>query len=312
MAAQRIGKQHGDGVSLFARGAAGHPHAKLAARLLLQAQLAYGLAQHFKGVAITKECGHRNQNIARQLFQLVGVGLYPGQIAGQIPVAGGDFAAADASGQRAGFVTRKIKLQVFAHQGQQTLQKVGRRRFAVGFAGQHAKQLGQALGDFFGGENVIHHTSLDGRARHAVIFGGFRLLRQSKAACCLDSAQARYAVRAGAGQNHTDGGFAFFCRQRNQKLVHRGFGHHFGWGSHQLQSPFFDQGVMVGGHHINYPRLWHIAMRYFTHGERGFPAEDFHHHAAVGGRQMLQDHIGTGRIRTQVRHQLGECFQAAG
>jgi len=58
------------------------------------------------------------------------------------------------------------------------------------------------------------------------------------------------------------------------------------------------------------PGARHLALGRLLDEERRFAGEDLDHHAAIGGRQMLQDDIGARQIGFQAPDQLRDRLEA--
>jgi hypothetical protein len=80
--------------------------------------------------------------------------------------------------------------------------------------------IGDELGGHLGrGQFVVHKPRGDGAARHAVVFGGLRVLGHNHAALALDGPHPQGAVAAGAREHHADGPLALVMGQRPEKEV---------------------------------------------------------------------------------------------
>ena len=71
--AEHLAHHHGDGVSLFAGGTAGHPHPQGRAIPRLLKFVTQPRRQPFEGGRITKEGSHRYQQVAHQGRRLLGI-----------------------------------------------------------------------------------------------------------------------------------------------------------------------------------------------------------------------------------------------
>ncbi len=71
------------------------------------------------------------------------------------------------------------------------------------------------------GKHMIDPACLDGAARHAVVAGFLRLLRDDEPRLLLDRFQSEAAVGAGAGQDHADRARAVVVGQRMQQEIER-------------------------------------------------------------------------------------------
>ena len=81
--------------------------------------------------------------------------------------------------------------------------------------------FGENLGNLRYWEHEVDGAGRDRAARHAVILGLVRILRDDESALLLDRLQPQAAVAAGSRQDHADRAFAKFFRQRAQEEVER-------------------------------------------------------------------------------------------
>ncbi len=301
--AEHIGEQHADRIRFLATRAPRDPDPDFTTGRLARADLLNPAPKCLESFAIAEKRGNRNQDVARQQIELARGLFHPIKISRQVATTGGDLAPAHPSHQGTDLVAGKIEPQVLAQPGKQPRERVRWR--VLGILGSGRQQLRQPGRDFLGGQDMVHDPRLDGRARHAVIFRRFRLLRQRETARRLNRAQAGGAIRTGSRQDDPDRGFALLGRQRDQKLVDRRLGHDLGRRRHQLQPPFLQQRVGIGWHHIERAGSRLIALTRLLDRQRGLAAKDFHHHAAVRRRQMLKHDIRAWQIGLQVANQLG-------
>ena len=77
------------------------------------------------------------------------------------------------------------------------------------------------FGDLFGREHEVHASGGDGAARHTVVPGGFRFLREGDPILGLDRFQPQRAVGGRARKDDADGARALIFRQRLQESVYR-------------------------------------------------------------------------------------------
>ena len=82
--------------------------------------------------------------------------------------------------------------------------------------------VGDELGRHLGRrQHVVHQAGGDGAARHAVVLGGFGVLRHDHAALALDRPHAQGAVAAGAGEHDADGPLVLVLGQGAEEEVDR-------------------------------------------------------------------------------------------
>ena len=110
----------------------------------------------------------------------------------------------DASLDRAAFIVVKINPCLPSQNGENlfefpVLREVGRRSLTHGPASDVGltADAQQFLGDFWRVQDEIHTAGGDGAARHAVVFGGPRILDQVHSAMAVNRLQAQGAVRTG-------------------------------------------------------------------------------------------------------------------
>ena len=189
------------------------------------------LLQDLEGFRVAEETGHVDQDVLiqvlhfrRVLAQILRVLLQPVQLVQ-------DHAAPDAASQRVGLVQTEVNARRPPQQRQNFVEAVLdrglRRLFRAGFGGfgggdvRMAADAREFFGDLFGREREVHAPGGDGAARHTVVLGGFRFLREGDPALGLNRFQPQRAVGGRARKDDADGACALIFRQRLQESVYR-------------------------------------------------------------------------------------------
>ena len=224
--AQAVQHQHGQGVGLFAGGAARHPDANGFVVVFAGHQRRNHVGfQRFPGFGVAEEFGHANEQVAKQRVHLAGVALEQGGVVGVAQHAVHAHAALNAPAQRAAFVARKVVTALGLDGFEHVLQRLGLRAFHGHFFGAAgigvAGVAGQHLGHAFDRQHVVGHTRGQCAAGHAVKLGRGRVLHQHQAAVGRNGFKAQGAVAAGAREHDTNGPGPPVCAQRIEKMVNR-------------------------------------------------------------------------------------------
>jgi hypothetical protein len=173
----------------------------------------------------------------------------------------------------------------------------------------HCRELGA---DPFRRQHQIDHAGGDSGARHAVVLGGVRLLRQGNAAGRLDVADAERAVRSGPGKNHADRARAGrFGKGREERVNWRVLRPVVGtW--LEVQPRARDPHLHVRRDHVDAVRLHLQVVGHLDHRHRRVRRQQGRQGAVVLRRQVLHEDDGKAGIRGHPLQQLDERFEAAG
>ena len=163
---------------------------------------------------------------------------------------------------------------------------------------RRAPQFRQLLRHLGSRQHQVDHTGLDGGARHAVVLGVVRGLRQGHAALFLDPRQAHRTVGTGARQHHAEGVVLVHVGQVTEEQVD---GHMVAASAVGRSDA---QVAVVGGKTVG--RRNHIDMVAFDRHRLGDLA---HRHR----RGFLDDPVGHALVvGRQVQHHHKSCTAIAG
>ena len=199
-------QQDGDGIGLFAGGAAGHPDADATARRFVRKQFGNDLrGEHLEGIRVAEKIRHANQKITKQRFHLGRRLLQVFHVAVDPLDLVHRHAPFDAAVNGAGLVLRKVVAGLGAHQHENLFQRIfglrlgGRSAAGLRWLAKRVVGIGHQLGRHLGRCHlVVHQARAKRAARHAVKLARRRDLRHDHATAALDGAHAQRAVAAGA------------------------------------------------------------------------------------------------------------------
>ena len=151
-------------------------------------------------------------------------------------------------------------------------------------------------------KDKINRARRNRAARHAVIGGLTRLLRDHQPAFLLHGLQPKAAIGARSRQDHTDGARTAVLRQRIQQKVE--------WQPRpvarlrlrEVQRAVADGQIGSRGNHIDVIGLDRHAVGCLLHRHRGMAGQQIDHHAFVCGVEMLdqdESHAVAGCQRAQ-------------
>ena len=186
-AAERFGKEHRVRIRLFARRAAGHPHANLLVMLLAFEDRRHDVApDRFERVAVAKEIRHADQHVAQQVRRFLGVFVDEVPVSAQVRERVDLHATLDAPQHRRALVVMEVVAGAGAQRGEDPAQQVlgvlggaargGDQGACVGEVGQPdgarvAPQLDQLLRHRRDREHEVGLPRRDRALRHFVVFG---------------------------------------------------------------------------------------------------------------------------------------------
>ena len=290
-------EQDGDGVGLLAGGAAGHPDAddrtvgpcpRRAAECRALWRAAHASGSRKKLVTPIRRSRKRASASAGVSLQIAHVLVQPLDLMnGHAPLHPSD--------DRALLVLREVvpvcarsRTKIFFRASSALVveAETGRGARAEG-VGDVGDQLGRHLGRR---QHVVHQTGGDGAARHAVVLGGFRVLRHRHAALALDRAQPQGAVAAGAREHDADGPFVLVLGQRAEEEVDRQALAAWRGGLEELQLPVQEGHVAVGRDDVGAVGLHRHPVRDLEHLHAGVALDQVGEDALVVGGQVLHQH----------------------
>ena len=147
-------------------------------------------------------------------------------------------------------------------------------------------------------EHEVDGAGHDRAARHAVILGLARLLRDDEPALRLDRLQPETAVAAGSREDHADRAFAEFVRQRAQEKVERQARAVTLARLRQAKGAGADREIGAGRDEIDMLGLERHAVRRLLDRQRRMAGQQIDHHACMRRIEMLdqnKSHSGAGR-----------------
>ena len=177
------------------------------------------------------------------------------------------------------------------------------------------RDVGDELGRHLGRrQHIVHQAGGDGAARHAVVFGGFGVLRHRHAAFALDRPHPLGAVTAGAREHDADGPLALVLGQGAEEEVNRQTMAARRGGFQQLQRAVEKGHVPVRRDDVGAVGLDRHAVRDFEDLHAGIALDQFGEDALVVRGQVLhQDkgHAGIG-VGGHAGKEGFECRQPPG
>ncbi len=318
-AVEGLQEADGDRIDLLARRASRHPDPDRLFRGAPREQPREHVpGQDLEGLRIAEERGDVDQQVLVQGLDLLGVAL---EVCGVIlePFDLEQRHAPPGAAQqsrllvevevvaRGGLHQREDRVEAAALGFERPCVRIARLA-EIGAAGQARDFHGDALGR----QDGVDAARRDGAARHGVIPGGQRVLREAEAAGGLDRLESQGAVGAGAGEDHADGIAGLDLRQRAEEEIDR---HVLARGyrpRQELQVSVPDRHVHVGRDDVDVVGLDAHAVQRLGNRHRGRAGEEGRQDALVGRGQVLHEHKRRAGVRGQVLQQLPEGLEAAG
>ena len=295
----------GQGVDLFAGGAAGHPDTdgRIRGPILHQGREDRVL-QFVEDVRVPEKGGDIDEDVGIQGGNLLGVVFEIGQIVGEDIDLAQSHAAEGAAPDSAVLIEGEVHPGGAFEEVENLAEDALLRRFqdflGAGTDKRMPGEAGQLLSDAFGREDKVDAAGVYGTLGHTGVLGRAFILGEGEAPGLFDGLHTLDPVRGGAGEDDPDGLAALFCRQGGQEDVHRqvaALGH---IPISQVQGPIPDFHHLPGGQDIDVIGLRLRAVQDFRHRQHGGLAEDLGQHAVLLGRQMLQQDKGHARVFGQV------------
>jgi hypothetical protein len=191
-----------EGVRLLAGGASGDPGADGGRLIPLREQPGKDLGfERFVRLGVAEEAGDRDQHVLVEGAQLLLVGLHEADVVLDPRDLVQRHAPLDAAIDGCGLVAGKIVAERRADEDEQLAELVLDVRRALGFLRcrpQHPRELGdprQLLSDLLRRQAEVGGAAGERAPRHAVVFGGRRVLDEGDPPGRLDRLQAEGAVR---------------------------------------------------------------------------------------------------------------------
>ena len=258
------------------------------------------LGQRGKGIRIAEEPRDVDEKIAEEGFDFVGRFVEVGDVGFEAVDLVEPHAPLDAAVDRARFVEREIVAGLGAEKDENFLQgilRLGRGHgLEAGTAGEVLGVSDQLGRHFRRRHHIIDQACGNGAVRHAVEFGGFRILRHDHAVFALDGAHAERAVGAGAGQNDADGALALVLGEGAEEKIDGQALSARGRGFEELQRSIEQRHVVAGRDDVGAIRLHHHAVGHFMHRHARAPLDDFAEDAFVVRSEVLDEDESHARI----------------
>ena len=308
---ERLFEHDGQGISLFPRGATGHPRAQRLVGHAAGEQRGNGrFGQLLPGGGVAKKIRHADQQFPKQQIQLLRILLQVADISRHLFDLVKAHAALDPAIQRVPFVKSKVVARVGAQQNdhlfQRALRLVFQHRFRPGEE-RGALQIGEDFPrQLFRPGHDIRQPRVNRAARHGVEFGRRRLLHQHHAGFFLDGAQPQRAIRAHAGKNHAHAVLLLILRQRAEEKINRQPHPAHGGRLEQVQDAVQDGHVLVRRDHIDAVRPHWGAVLDLDHLHAGGALEQFAHDAFTCRIEVLNNNE---RHAAALRHAPQELIQ---
>ena len=309
---ERVEEQDPHRVGLFSGRAARNPHPEWLGSFERHELRDGGAPQRLDGARIAEEARDVDQEIRRELLDLLGLLVEKAKVAKRFVDASRPHAPLDAAEHRGALVEPEIDTRMTLEHAKQTLERGGdlaarpeeKRAFVI-------DGVVNDLDDAPGREHVVGLEIPEGRTRHAVEAGALRVLHDHQAARLPQRAQPQGPVASGSGKHHAR---AAVPRIEGQRLHE-----HVDGAERAPALQVFDLELAVGdaqqglrSDHIDAARQDLRSMLRVQHLELGMPAEYLHQEARMVRRQMLHDHEGqAARIRRPLEH-LPERLEPSG
>ena len=312
--AENFEEQNGDRISLFAGGAAGHPDADFLARRLVCQSFFERCLERFKSCRVAEECRDRDQDFLAQLVVFLGVFLGEVEVFVNVIDPVRCHSAQDTAPDGGFLVAGEINLGMTLHLVKQGLQRrwAGRRLFGMQDNGALAfDDHADFTRDLARRKHPVGAAGVDGRLRHAGVFGRERILGKHQAAARLDRPRPGGAIAARAGENNRDRVLAAGFRQRMKERIDRWFWQHLNARLDQLEALIVENEVAIRRRDVNVVGQRHAVVFNLADFEVGRTGEELHHHAAIVRREMLQHDKRHIQVSRQAGNEGGERLKAA-
>ena len=171
--------------------------------------------------------------------------------------------------------------------------------------------FGKDLGNLRYWEHEVHGAGQDRAARHAVIFGLVRILRDDEPALLLDRLQSQAAIAAGPREDHADRALAEFFGQRAQKEVERQPCAVTLARFREAQGAIADREIGARRNDIDMLGLERHPVRCLLDRQRRMPSQQIDHHARMRRIEMLDQNEGHAGAAGEHGKQPADGIQAA-
>ncbi|HWJ06406.1 MAG TPA: hypothetical protein VNS57_11570, partial [Steroidobacteraceae bacterium] len=287
-------EQDRDRVRLLAGRAAADPDPHHVVVVLLGEQL----RQHFllelrESVRVAEEVRDADQQVAEQRLDFLRVLARIAQVVVRLRDLVQGHAPLDPPQQRRLLVLREVVpglgAQLHADALEQAVPQRGRRH-RVGAAEGMPDVLDQLRRHFRRWQHEVDHAGRDRAARHAVVFGGVRGLRDAQAAFALDRSQAERAVAARARHDDADRALVLRAGERKEEVVDRETRLALFVVRRQVQRAVDDLEVVPRRDHVRAVGLELHAVLGLEDPHARVTTHQFDQHARVVRREVLHEH----------------------
>ncbi len=184
-------------------------------------------------------------------------------------------------------------------------EKLRRFRQAARIGAQRLRHLARRL-------DHIDHPGGYGAARHALILGRLRILRDRHAGLGLDRSQPHGTVAAGPGQDDPDGSLLLILRQRTEEVIDGQRHAILRGGLHEVQDAVQDRQVGPARSHIDAIGLHFYPVRSLHHRHRCAFTEQARQETDMARMLVRDHHEGHPADGRHVAEELFHGFQSAG
>ena len=294
---QRLLEDHGQGIGLLPRGAAGRPGPQHPAFGMGRQQGRDDLVlQLLPGRRVAEKAGDADQKLLEEQLDFLGILAQKPDIGGDLVDLVQAHAPLDPAVDGALLVQGKIVAGLGPQQDQDLFQ--GALRFALpgGIGCRDKRGVLQIVDDparqFLRRGDHVGQPGVDGAARHAVELGRGRRLYKDHPGLLLDGPQAQRAVGAHPRQDDADAPGLAVIGQGAEEEIDRQAQAPGRRRFEQVQHPVQDGHVFVGRDHIDAVRCDLLAVPDLDDRHGGGALEQLHHDALVGRVQVLDDDKG--------------------
>ena len=303
-------KQHGEGIGLLAGAAAGNPDPQRPIRRMPADEIGdHLLRQQLEGLRVAEEAGDVDQQILGEELELSRILPQQVEIPATVVDAGQRHAPLDPAQQCARLIERKIVRGLSAQKIEDFGQLI--RRMILRRQSLPPGVFGEDLGDLRDREHEVHGAGQDRAARHAVILGLVRILRDDEPALLLDRLQSQAAVAAGPREDHADRALAEFFGQRAQKEVERPARAVALARLRKAQDAIADREIGARRNEIDMLGLERHPVRCLLDRQRRMPGQQIDHHAGMRRIEMLDQNKGHARAAGEHAEQPADGIKAA-
>jgi hypothetical protein len=314
-----LAKEHGEGIGLLARAAAGDPDSQGTIERLAEHEIGNDLvSEERENLRIAEKARDIDEQVLGEEVELVRVVAQKLEIA--IHVVGVDrrhrHPSFDAALQRAGLVEREImgglRAQKIDDLAQPVLWLILGKRSVSGARDDPPTEFDERFRDFRDREHEVDRAGRHRAARHAVIIGLVRVLRDDEPAFFLHGFQPEAAVGPRSREDHADGARADIGRERMQQKVEGQPRAMARLGPREMQGAVLDGEIGAGRNDVEMLRLDRHSLRCLPHAHRRVAGQQIHHHALMGGIEMLNEDEGHAAVGRQGAYELPAGIEAAG